>query len=127
MYPNLPVKGDKGRLSPPQNVPRKNSVQNSVQGGNPPAEQKSQLSDKAVNFPPYPVPFGPKPAKLICPSCSKRIETTIKHEPTKLTNLNAILCCGLCCCCIPYIMDSCQNANHYCSNCEAYIGSYTNI
>ncbi|CAH1984425.1 unnamed protein product [Acanthoscelides obtectus] len=30
------------------------------------------------------------------------------------------------CVCIPYCCDSCQTLQHYCPNCQAYLGSYAN-
>ncbi|XP_026313790.1 lipopolysaccharide-induced tumor necrosis factor-alpha factor homolog [Hyposmocoma kahamanoa] len=71
---------------------------------------------------------GPKPATLTCPSCGESIVTRVKHMPTTKTHLVAfgmcVFCCW-CCLCIPYCTDSCQNADHYCPNCDAFIGVYT--
>lgn len=75
-----------------------------------------------------PVPVGPDPVRIQCPSCGAQILTKMKYEPTTKTHVVAlILCLFICwpCVCLPYCMDSCQNANHYCPNCDAFIGTYT--
>ncbi|CAB3258146.1 unnamed protein product [Arctia plantaginis] len=71
--------------------------------------------------------MGPKPASQTCPSCRAQIVTRVEHKTTTKTHLFATLLCFLacwCCVCIPYCTDSCKNADHYCPNCDAYIGSY---
>ncbi|CAB3258140.1 unnamed protein product [Arctia plantaginis] len=73
--------------------------------------------------------MGPKPASLSCPSCHAQITTRVERKTTTKTHLFALLLCFLgcwCCVCVPYCMDSCQNADHYCPSCNAYIGSYSN-
>ncbi|XP_037952966.1 lipopolysaccharide-induced tumor necrosis factor-alpha factor homolog isoform X2 [Teleopsis dalmanni] len=71
--------------------------------------------------------LGSRPVTMRCPACSKVITTVIRHK----ANLQAMLyimglfyCCLWPCVCLPYCMDSCQNSNHYCPNCNAYIGTY---
>ncbi|XP_055917052.1 lipopolysaccharide-induced tumor necrosis factor-alpha factor homolog isoform X1 [Eupeodes corollae] len=75
----------------------------------------------------YNAPVGPVSSRVICPSCRADVHTKLQHEPTTQTHLMALcLFCFLCwpCVCLPYCMDSCQNANHYCPNCNAFIGTY---
>uniref|UniRef100_A0A2A4JW93 LITAF domain-containing protein n=1 Tax=Heliothis virescens TaxID=7102 RepID=A0A2A4JW93_HELVI len=71
--------------------------------------------------------MGPKESPMTCPSCNQQIVTRVEHKATTKTHLFAgllfILGCWLCCC-IPYCVNSCRNADHYCPNCSAYIGSY---
>ncbi|CAD7076767.1 unnamed protein product [Hermetia illucens] len=74
-----------------------------------------------------PLVVGPDPVRCICPSCGAHILTKMKYEPNTRTHVVAlILCLFICwpCVCLPYCMDSCQNANHYCPNCDAFIGTY---
>lgn len=61
-------------------------------------------------------PFGPDPAVLSCPSCRQQIVTRIDYESTTKTHLMAGLICLLFwpCFCLPYMVDSCKSANHYC-------------
>ncbi|XP_041973084.1 lipopolysaccharide-induced tumor necrosis factor-alpha factor-like [Aricia agestis] len=70
---------------------------------------------------------GPKPSQVTCPSCKSSIMSKVKHKPTTKTHLIALLLC-LCLCwpcvCVPYCVDSCRNADHYCPSCNAYIGTY---
>ncbi|XP_026313853.1 lipopolysaccharide-induced tumor necrosis factor-alpha factor homolog [Hyposmocoma kahamanoa] len=73
-------------------------------------------------------PVGPNPCHMTCRSCGAKIVTRMEFNPTTKTHLMALfLCCfGLwCCVCLPYCMDSCQNADHYCPNCNAFIGVYS--
>ncbi|XP_060655022.1 lipopolysaccharide-induced tumor necrosis factor-alpha factor homolog [Drosophila nasuta] len=72
------------------------------------------------------VPVGRDPTFVRCPSCQSDVVTTIQTKPTTRTHAFAL---GLCfigcwlCCCIPYCMDSCKSANHYCPVCNAFVGS----
>lgn len=70
--------------------------------------------------------FGPDPMCLTCPSCQKPITSQIDYESSTKTHLMAGLICLLFwpCFCLPYLMDSCKNANHYCPHCRAYLGSF---
>ncbi|XP_017776199.1 PREDICTED: lipopolysaccharide-induced tumor necrosis factor-alpha factor homolog [Nicrophorus vespilloides] len=71
--------------------------------------------------------FGPDPQRCVCPSCHAEVLTSMKTQATTKTHLMALLLClFMCipCVCVPYCMDSCQNRNHYCPNCQAYLGKY---
>ncbi|XP_030573042.1 lipopolysaccharide-induced tumor necrosis factor-alpha factor homolog [Drosophila novamexicana] len=73
--------------------------------------------------------LGRVPTVATCPSCQARLLTTVKHEPSTKTHLLALLIClvgGICCCCVPYCVDSCQSAVHTCSSCGAFVGTYQN-
>ncbi|XP_023172792.1 lipopolysaccharide-induced tumor necrosis factor-alpha factor homolog [Drosophila hydei] len=73
--------------------------------------------------------LGRMPTFAVCPSCHARQQTTVKHEPSTKTHLLALLIClvgGICCCCVPYCVDSCQSAVHTCSSCGAFVGTYQN-
>ncbi|XP_037822460.1 lipopolysaccharide-induced tumor necrosis factor-alpha factor homolog [Lucilia sericata] len=75
------------------------------------------------------VAIGNGPTHIQCPSCHAEILTTVKHTANSRTHCWAlVLCLFICwpCVCVPYCMDSCQSANHYCPNCNAYIGTYDN-
>lgn len=70
---------------------------------------------------------GPDPASITCPSCQKHVITRLDFESSTKTHIMAgLLCLFICwpCFWIPYVIDSCKNANHYCPNCGAYIGTY---
>jgi len=71
---------------------------------------------------------GPNPTMVTCPSCHGTVVTRMEFEASTKTHLFAGILCLLgcwCCCCIPYCVDSCQNGNHYCPSCGAYIGTYS--
>ncbi|XP_054739665.1 lipopolysaccharide-induced tumor necrosis factor-alpha factor homolog isoform X1 [Anastrepha obliqua] len=75
------------------------------------------------------MPLSEDPTRTTCPSCHADILTTVKYQPNSCTHIWAlVLCLFICwpCVCVPYCMNSCQNANHYCPNCNAFIGSYRN-
>ncbi|KAJ8726880.1 hypothetical protein PYW08_015277 [Mythimna loreyi] len=73
-----------------------------------------------------PIALGPEPCSMTCPSCGASIVTTLRAEPTTKTHLMALCLCCICIflTCIPYCVDSCQNADHLCPNCNAYLGTY---
>ncbi|XP_044733001.1 lipopolysaccharide-induced tumor necrosis factor-alpha factor homolog [Chrysoperla carnea] len=105
------------------------------QHGNPPPYSQAPPPGPGFHVPPTAPPpvvlvpsnVGPDPATITCPSCRANIRTRIEYESTTKTHLFALLLFLIgCwpCCCIPYCMDSCNNANHYCPNCGSFIGSY---
>lgn len=71
--------------------------------------------------------YGPTPQPITCPHCHNPITTRLETEAGMRTHLIALLLCIIgCipCCLIPYCVDSCQNRNHYCPSCGAFLGSY---
>ncbi|KAJ8726876.1 hypothetical protein PYW08_015273 [Mythimna loreyi] len=101
----------------------------------PPPQPMQPPPAQGVVYPPGPgyVPvvmtpiMGPKPASITCASCNQQIVTRVELKASTKTHLFALLLCFVFwpCVCLPYCIDSCQNADHYCPNCNAYIGSYT--
>ncbi|KAJ8724910.1 hypothetical protein PYW07_015868 [Mythimna separata] len=75
-----------------------------------------------------PVPVGPKPCPVVCPACKATVITKVSRESTMKTHFMSLLictmACGLLCLWIPYCMNSCRNADHYCPNCGAFLGTY---
>ncbi|XP_046389829.1 lipopolysaccharide-induced tumor necrosis factor-alpha factor homolog isoform X2 [Ischnura elegans] len=71
--------------------------------------------------------YGPEAQHLTCPSCRATVTTKVLHENSTKTHIICLIMCvvGLWpCCLIPYCVDSCKNANHYCPSCNAYLGTY---
>ncbi|CAJ0956214.1 unnamed protein product, partial [Mesorhabditis belari] len=71
--------------------------------------------------------LGPYPCSITCPNCHQTAVTEVIYQ----AGLFAWLICGImfifgfwCCCCIPFCVDSCQDAEHRCRNCRHYIGTY---
>ncbi|XP_055378405.1 lipopolysaccharide-induced tumor necrosis factor-alpha factor homolog [Condylostylus longicornis] len=98
---------------------------NSLIRKSPPPSYK-QSTTKTVYI--QPVALGSKSQSVICPACRETIVTIIEYETSSKTHYAAI---ALCCffwpiAYLPYCIDSCKNANHYCPNCESYIGTYAN-
>ncbi|CAH2091809.1 unnamed protein product [Euphydryas editha] len=74
--------------------------------------------------------MGPKPTVYVCPSCNQQSITTVVRTPTMRTHMFALFLCVLgCwpCVCVPYCVDSCKSAEHYCTNCKAYLGSHSGL
>ncbi|XP_017490198.1 PREDICTED: lipopolysaccharide-induced tumor necrosis factor-alpha factor homolog [Rhagoletis zephyria] len=70
-------------------------------------------------------PVGPKSTKLRCPQCKCMVETKVRHRSTTKTHLACLLLSWSCiCCCLPYCMDTCRNANHFCPMCGTFLGTY---
>ncbi|TMW45970.1 hypothetical protein DOY81_008949 [Sarcophaga bullata] len=93
------------------------------------APRTTTINRKQTTTRPNLVPIGNEPTRVTCPSCHAEILTTVKHTANSRTHCWAlVLCLFICwpCVCIPYCMDSCQSANHYCPNCNAYIGTFDN-
>ncbi|KAL0883746.1 hypothetical protein ABMA27_015851 [Loxostege sticticalis] len=71
--------------------------------------------------------FSSEPSKTYCKSCHAEIVTNVKFKNTTKTHMFAAGLCfigGLLCVWIPYYVKSCRNADHYCPNCGAYLGTY---
>ncbi|CAG9791856.1 unnamed protein product [Diatraea saccharalis] len=69
--------------------------------------------------------MGHNSSSYICRSCNMNIMTRTQVKANTKTHLFALLLCVLGlwpCVCIPYCVDSCQSVDHYCPNCNAYIG-----
>lgn len=132
MYPAIPDNGEHANRRYSQNFPSAAKGAPQIYQSVPPhggqgAQGAQNAQQKQINYVQHPVAFGPETTKVICPSCGKKVETIIKYQAGKWTHLYAVLLsCGfICClCCIPYCKKSCKNANHYCPNCDAYIGRY---
>ncbi|XP_054728496.1 lipopolysaccharide-induced tumor necrosis factor-alpha factor-like [Anastrepha obliqua] len=70
-------------------------------------------------------PVGPKSVRLRCPQCKCMVESQVRHRSTTKTHLACLLLTWTgCCCCLPYCMDTCRNANHFCPMCGTFIGTY---
>ncbi|XP_026313840.1 lipopolysaccharide-induced tumor necrosis factor-alpha factor homolog [Hyposmocoma kahamanoa] len=123
IYPNIPPNPDNlppqyGTPYPPQQYPSA-----PVHTGPGEVIVQNVVSPVVVSR-----PVGPKPSRTTCPSCRAEVVTSVKYAPTTKTHLIAILLCIFgcwCCVCIPYCTDSCRNADHYCPNCNSFIGAYS--
>ncbi|XP_030572352.1 lipopolysaccharide-induced tumor necrosis factor-alpha factor homolog [Drosophila novamexicana] len=95
----------------------------------PPMQQQQQPPGSCVlihTTQPIHVPVGRDPTFVRCPTCRNDVVTTIQNTPTGRTHMWALLLCLIgCwpCVCVPYCVDSCKTANHYCPVCNAFIGS----
>lgn len=137
MYPNISINGEKGPSVhgvPPkynQNPPAHSGARHETKHFSTEPLPRHVLIQRQVNYAQIPTTLGPESAKVVCPSCSKKVDTIVKYQATKMTHLNAILM-GMCLffvcgCCIPYCVDSCQDASHRCPNCDAYLASFGNV
>ncbi|XP_031622323.1 lipopolysaccharide-induced tumor necrosis factor-alpha factor homolog [Contarinia nasturtii] len=70
---------------------------------------------------------GPQPTMVVCANCHTNVLTRMEYEASTRTHLVALICClfGLFpCAALPYCIESCQNGNHYCPACGAFVGTY---
>ncbi|KAJ8734074.1 hypothetical protein PYW07_014625 [Mythimna separata] len=86
----------------------------------------------AVQQMPEPMPAGPVKQLLgpentvtTCQFCHASVKTAVKYTTTSRTHMAAALWGIMCClCCIPYGAESAKNSDHYCPNCQRYLGTY---
>ncbi|XP_021182319.1 lipopolysaccharide-induced tumor necrosis factor-alpha factor homolog isoform X1 [Helicoverpa armigera] len=69
--------------------------------------------------------LGPENTMTTCQFCHATIKTAVKYTTTSRTHMAAALWGMLCClCCVPYGSESAKNSDHYCPNCQRYLGTY---
>jgi lipopolysaccharide-induced tumor necrosis factor-alpha factor len=72
--------------------------------------------------------FSRNPVQCTCANCRSTIITRIEQTNGLLAWLICILLvlfgCTLGCCLIPFCISDLQNVQHYCPNCNAFIGEY---
>ncbi|XP_049785980.1 uncharacterized protein LOC126188419 [Schistocerca cancellata] len=72
-----------------------------------------------------PLMLGTDPCTTECPACRATIVTRTSSKPSTNTHLLALLLCifGLWpCVCVPYCAECAYAVDHFCPNCNAYIG-----
>ncbi|KAJ8726874.1 hypothetical protein PYW08_015271 [Mythimna loreyi] len=71
---------------------------------------------------------GTQPTPITCKSCNELIVSRVELKTSTKAHLFALMFCCLFwpLAWLPYCIDSCHDADHYCPNCNAYIGSYKN-
>ncbi|KAJ8734746.1 hypothetical protein PYW08_013996 [Mythimna loreyi] len=93
---------------------------------------KVQGQTPAVQQMPEPMPaapakqlLGPDNTVTTCQFCHASVKTAVKYTTTSRTHMAAALWGIMCClCCIPYGAESAKNSDHYCPNCQRYLGTY---
>lgn len=71
--------------------------------------------------------FGFTSMPAVCPECGYTGLTTVIAKITVCTHLSAMFLCLFCCwaCApLPYILRSCKDVYHYCTNCRNLLGIY---
>lgn len=67
------------------------------------------------------------PVDLICPNCGRHVQTFIKHKSGLGTNFVALILCfaagSICLCILPYLINRCKDAVHYCPSCGHRVGT----
>ncbi|KAF7634980.1 LITAF domain-containing protein [Meloidogyne graminicola] len=75
--------------------------------------------------------LGPFDQQAYCSSCKQQVQTKVKYVAGTFAWLLCFLFmlfglfCG--CCCIPFCVDSCKDAEHFCTQCNTYIGTYQRL
>ncbi|XP_011553630.3 uncharacterized protein LOC105385022 [Plutella xylostella] len=96
----------------------------------PPPNYANAFDIYVDNPPPPPVrvyTYGFTPQLVICPDCGYTGMTVIKAKITLCTHLSAMILCLFCCwLCVPlpYFLRSCKEVEHYCFQCNNYLGIY---
>merc|ERR1711935_1100765 len=72
------------------------------------------------------VHFGPRPMTMICTQCQSQIVTKTESEPSVTAWILGLVLCCICwpLSCVPCCIDSLQDVNHKCPNCNKTIGTY---
>ncbi|UJR22428.1 hypothetical protein I4U23_025488 [Adineta vaga] len=72
--------------------------------------------------------FAKNPVQCSCPNCHSLIITRVEQSSGLLAWLLCLFLvifgCWLGCCLIPFCISDLQNIQHYCPNCNAFIGEY---
>ncbi|XP_017479569.1 PREDICTED: lipopolysaccharide-induced tumor necrosis factor-alpha factor homolog [Rhagoletis zephyria] len=91
-------------------------------------QQQTQSPTTQVGNIPTRMKLGPNPCAVICPVCGANKTTRMVFTPNTRTHICAGILClaGFCCCAclVPYCMNSCRTGNHYCSQCNTFLGVY---
>ncbi|CAF0931566.1 unnamed protein product [Brachionus calyciflorus] len=73
--------------------------------------------------------IGREPTQILCSNCNSIVMTRVNYESGTGTFL---FCCLICvfgcdlgCQFIPFCVDGCKDAKHYCPNCNNYLGQKT--
>ncbi|KAL3081367.1 hypothetical protein niasHT_039844 [Heterodera trifolii] len=78
----------------------------------------------------FAIPLGPHEMQLECSNCRQSVRTRVVRRPGLLT---WIICGALAlvgcwpCCVLPFCAQSCQDVEHFCANCNAFVGKYSRI
>ncbi|KAL4709162.1 hypothetical protein ACJJTC_008090 [Scirpophaga incertulas] len=93
-----------------------------------PTKMDQKEFQSAQPSPPMPVQamlLGPENTMTVCQFCRASIKTAVRYTTTARTHTAAALWGILCClCCVPYAANSAKNSDHYCPNCQRYLGTY---
>uniref|UniRef100_A0A183CM73 LITAF domain-containing protein n=1 Tax=Globodera pallida TaxID=36090 RepID=A0A183CM73_GLOPA len=76
------------------------------------------------------VPLGPHEVQLYCSNCRQTVRTRVVRRPGLLTWLicGALALVGCWpCCMLPFCAQSCQDVEHFCVNCNAFVGKFSRI
>ncbi len=75
------------------------------------------------------IPVGPGPQSMQCPNCKNNIITTTKDSPSVMAWVLCVLIvfvgCWCGCCLIPLCIQDCQTVQHYCPECNAFVGKHS--
>jgi len=75
--------------------------------------------------------FGSAPMSVTCPHCQQQVVSKVRYSAGLLAwiifAVFLLFGCWLGCCLIPFCLESCQDCEHYCSNCNAFLGHYKRL
>ncbi|CAK1583669.1 unnamed protein product [Parnassius mnemosyne] len=74
------------------------------------------------------------PTLFNCPTCKEVFLTKVKYANSRKTHMIAGFICGftfwcmLCClAAIPYLLPTFKKTEHYCPNCDTFLGTYSKL
>ncbi|XP_037895340.1 lipopolysaccharide-induced tumor necrosis factor-alpha factor homolog [Glossina fuscipes] len=73
------------------------------------------------------LPLGDEPTNIVCPRCGQSVLTKLNYKATTRTHIIALILCLMgCWFCAPvlYCTRCARNIEHYCPNCNAFLGIY---
>ncbi|KAI1724364.1 LITAF-like zinc ribbon domain-containing protein [Ditylenchus destructor] len=75
--------------------------------------------------------FGSRQMSMQCPHCHQQVITKVRHSAGLLAwilfGVFILFGCWFGCCLIPFCLESCQDCEHYCSNCNNFLGLYKRL
>jgi LITAF-like zinc ribbon domain len=108
-YSNSPINGERNGL------PNYPAVNYTSQPSSQPAPETSYMM--------APVPFGTHSQPITCMNCKKKGMSRVTAENGTMVFVSAAVCCFCVCLgCIPFMIDSLKDHNHFCQHCNAFAG-----
>lgn len=120
-YPGPPVDPNMGHMGPQVQQPAYYAPQYAPQQAPQYAPQQAQIIQPVqtvVMVQPTPTDV---PVQMLCPRCQNTVVTRVEHKPGTYAWMFCVLLGVFLiwpCCLIPFCVDGCKDAHHYCPSCN---------